>query len=87
MNEFYDTQSAQFQELDIREKLSIYRQLKKEGKLSLEDMKEIIKYLREDRTNLVAKSVKKIKEAKAEVAKIEGSTLLSDLNAALGLKQ
>ena len=83
-NKMLDTNSNEFKLLNIREKIEILREKGSRKELTIEDMKLVIQYLREDRIQLVSKSKEKKTKDKVDAA-IQGNQLLADLKSDLGI--
>lgn len=83
-NKMLDTNSNEFKLLNIREKIEILREKGSRKELTIEDMKLVIQYLREDRIQLVSKSKEKKTKDKVDAA-IQGNQLLADLKTDLGI--
>ena len=83
-NKMLDTNSDEFKLLNIREKIEILREKGSRKELTIEDMKLVIQYLREDRMQLVSKSKEKKTKYKVDAA-IQGNQLLADLKSDLGI--
>ena len=83
-NKMLDTNSNEFKLLNIREKIEILREKGSRKELTIEDMKLVIQYLREDRMQLVSKSKEKKTKDKVDAA-IQGNQLLADLKSDLGI--
>lgn len=80
-----DTKSKFFKELSIKEKVAIWKDLQKEGKLTKEDYKEVVECLREGRLHNVKVSAKAKKETQQAELEQKGKILLDDLKANLGI--
>lgn len=80
-----DTNSTEYKDMPLLEKVSYWRDCAKQKLLTKEMMKDAITYLRENRQEMAVSSKNTAKKVKEEGIAIQGELVLEDLKKSMGL--